>query len=94
MKGLAIFAVLQLLDVLTTLFGMHYGAQEASPFIRTLMHLGPLTGLLASKLVAFGIAGMCIWTRRVRVVKWINLWYAGLVIWNLHIIFQVVRASA
>ncbi len=92
MRALQAFAYLQLLDVLTTLVGMRFGAQEASPFIRVLMHGGPMTGLVFSKIVAFAIAGACIWARRVRVIDWINYWYAALVIWNLRIIFLLLPA--
>ncbi len=72
--------------MMTTLVGFHVGAWEASPFIRLLLHSGPLTGLILSKFVALGLAGLCLRTGRRRVIRWINYWYAGLVVWNLGII--------
>ena len=40
------FAYLQVLDLLTTLIGLHLGAEEASPFIRVMMHFGrPAAGV-------------------------------------------------
>lgn len=92
MRTIEAFAYLQLLDVLTTLVGMRFGAQEASPFIRILMHGGPIAGLVAAKVVAFLLAGICVWARRSRVIDWINYWYAALVIWNLRIIFLAMPA--
>jgi len=42
--------------------------------------------LLASKVVALSLGGFCIWRDRLRVILWINYWYAALVIWNLALI--------
>ena len=54
------FIYLQLLDFITTLIGLKMGASEAGPFIRVLMHAGPVVGVLASKLVALALAGVCV----------------------------------
>ena len=83
-----IFIYLQLLDLLTTLVGFKLGAQEASPFIRTLMHLGPATGVMASKVLALGFAGFCIFTKRGHLIRWVTYWYAGLVVWNLMVMLR------
>ena len=78
-----VFIYLQVLDFLTTLVGFKLGAGEASPFIRLLMHFGPAVGLAASKFVAISLAGICVALNRRFLIRWINYWYAGLVIWNL-----------
>jgi len=78
-----IFIYLQLLDLLTTFVGFKMGAAEASPFIRTLMHLGPLAGVAASKILALGLGGLCVYTKREHIIRWISFWYAGLIVWNL-----------
>lgn len=70
------------------MIGFRVGACEGSPFIRMLMHAGPVTGVVLSKAIAFGIAGVCLWSGRMRVVGWINYWYAALVIWNVRIIMS------
>jgi hypothetical protein len=80
------FVSLQVLDLLTTLLGMRFGAQEASPFVRWLMQIGPVEGLVVAKAGAFALAGICLWARRQRVILWINYWYAALILWNLRII--------
>lgn len=81
-----VFVYLQVLDVLTTLLGFRLGLSEASPFIQFLLRMGPVAGLLGSKAVALSLGGVCIWRDRLRVIRWINYWYAALVIWNLALI--------
>lgn len=78
-----VFIYLQLLDLLTTLVGFRVGAAEASPFIRMLMHAGPVAGVVASKVLALGIGALCVATKKVHVVRWISYWYGGLIVWNL-----------
>ena len=83
---LEVFVYLQLLDLMATLVGFKIGAQEASPFIRLLLAAGPAAGVVASKLVAVLLAGFCVWRQKHHIVRWINYWYAALVVWNLCII--------
>lgn len=90
---LRIFLYLQLLDFMTTLIGMRLGLSEASPFIRQLMQVGPSAGLALSKVVAFGLCGVCIWLNRRHVVRWINYWYAALVVWNMVLISTVLKTG-
>lgn len=81
-----IFVYLQVLDLLTTLVGFRLGATEASPFIRVLMHAGPAAGVIISKLLALGLAGLCLYLKKDRLVRWASYWYSGLVVWNLMIL--------
>ena len=81
---------LQVLDLLTTLVGFRVGAAEGSPFIRTLMHVGPTFGVVASKLIALALGGFCVYTNRRRPIRWINYWSASLVVWNLIIILAAL----
>ena len=78
-----VFVYLQLLDLLTTLLGIRVGAAEASPFIRLLMHAGPATGVIVSKVLALGIGALCVYLNKAHIIRWISYWYGGLVIWNL-----------
>lgn len=87
-----VFIYLQLLDFLTTLIGLHFGLAEASPFIRWLMQWGPALGLTLSKLLAIFLGGLCIWLNKRHVVRWINYWYAGLVVWNICLILATRQA--
>lgn len=84
--SLHVFLYLQVLDALTTWLGFRMGLDEASPFIRLLMHWGPFAGVLASKAVALLLGAFCVWRRRYHVIQLINYWYAALVVWNLALI--------
>jgi hypothetical protein len=86
------FVYLQVLDLLTTLVGLKYGVSEASPFVRLLMTWGPTVGVATSKIVALGLAGLCISIQKHHLVRWITYWYAGLVVWNLCIILAGTSA--
>jgi len=88
MATVQIFIYLQLLDVLTTLVGFKLGAAEASPFIRVLMHVGPIAGVVASKVLALGIGGICVYTRKHHLIRLITYWYGGLVVWNLMVVLS------
>ncbi len=93
MVQIQIFLYLQVLDFLTTLIGMKIGLGEASPFIRWLMQIDPAIGLALSKLIAFALGGLCLWLNKRHLVRWINYWYAGLVVWNMALILVVLRAG-
>jgi hypothetical protein len=83
-----VFVYLQLLDLLTTLVGFRVGAAEASPFIRVLMHFGPAAGVFLSKLISLALGALCVYTRRLRLIRWMNLWFGALVVWNLLVILS------
>ncbi len=92
MPYIPVFVYLQFLDFLTTLLGLRLGLSEASPLIRHLMQFGPIGAVLISKICAMGIAGLCVALNRHSVIRRINYWYAGLVVWNLCMILLAPRA--
>jgi hypothetical protein len=83
------FVYLQLLDLLTTVVGFRLGAAEASPFIRILMHAGPIAGVIVSKFLALGLGAYCVSTKKNHVVRWVSYWYGALVVWNLMVVLSV-----
>ena len=85
-----VFVGLQLLDLLTTLVGFKLGAAEASPFIRVLMHAGPATGVVLSKVLALALGGLCIYTGKSHLIRWISYWYGGLIAWNLMVMLVAI----
>ena len=89
---LEIFLYLQILDVMSTLIGFSLGGTEASPFIRLLIRWGPVTGLIASKVVAIGFILMCVFLNRLGLIRLVNYWYAALVIWNLYVVLKVLTS--
>jgi len=90
MNVIEIFFLLQVLDFMTTLVGIRMGGSEMSPFARWLMQFDTVAGLMAVKLIGFGLGGVCIWVRRVRVLTWVNYIFAGIVLWN---VYQILGAS-
>ena len=94
MLVIQVFIYLQVLDYITTMIGFRLGASEASPFILKLIHMtSPAIGVAAAKLVGFGIGALCVATHRARLIRWINYWYAGLVVWNLATIYIALQAK-
>ena len=87
-----VFLYLQVLDILTTLIGFRLGNSEASPFVRLMVHQGPFTGLVLSKILAVGIASACLLLQRRKLILWINYWYAAIVVWNLYTILRVLNS--
>ena len=86
--SLQIFLYLQLLDALTTYLGLRAGLAEASPFIQFLMRVGPVIGLLGSKIIAVLLGAYCVWRARFRVISMINYWFAAVVVWNFVLIIS------
>ena len=73
------FAVLQVLDLLTTMAAFHKGAFEVNPLVAWLtMHFGRFGGVLLSKLLSVFIA------MGVKRLVWaVNLFYVVVVLWNV-----------
>jgi len=86
--SIGLFLGLQILDVLTTLVGLHLGAQEGSSFIGHLLKSGPLTGLIVSKIFAAGLAAFAVFLNRKRMLVFLNLWFGVVVAWNAIEIFR------
>ena len=79
------FVYLQGLDILTTLAFLLAGVQEGNVLVRSAIRLvgNPLLGLLVIKAGAILLGGFCWWRGRMTLLKRANLFFAGLVAWNL-----------
>ena len=86
-RVIIIFVSLQALDVITTLIGIRVGAQESNIVVARLMDLGPTTGLLIAKLLGILIILAVFVRGKVRLIRLCNLWFAGIVTWNLVMIW-------
>jgi hypothetical protein len=84
------FVLLQFLDFMTTVAGFRIGGVEVSPFVRWLTEMGPVIGIALAKLLAFVLAGICLWFRKERVILWVNYFFAALVLWNTGQILKVL----
>jgi hypothetical protein len=91
-RTLEVFLYLQTLDVLTTLIGFSLGNTEASPFIGLLVRYGPVAGLALSKLLAVVLVLVCYRMQRTSLIRWINYWYAALIVWNLYTVLVVLNS--
>jgi hypothetical protein len=89
MPLLAVFLTLQAMDAITTAIGLMLGGVELNPFVRWWLQFGTLPGLVAVKGIALILALTAIRCKRARVVGWINIFFAALVMWNLA---QIARA--
>ena len=92
-KILLAFALLQILDVVTTLVVLGMGGVEKNPLVALSMTLGPITGLLVAKLIIFGIAGIAAFLRKTRGLRLANLVFMGVVVWNITIIARLAAAA-
>jgi hypothetical protein len=88
-KLIQVFFYLQALDFLTTLIGLKLGISEASPFIRFLLHYGPSVAVAASKIAALVLLVACIKLNRSHLLRYVNYWFAAIVVWNLVNILSV-----
>jgi hypothetical protein len=86
-----IFLYLQILDILTTLVGLKLGVSEASPFVKYLMYFGPSAGLAGSKLLGVALASIAIVLQKPHLLRWINYWYATLIVWNLFALVTAIK---
>jgi|SRR5678815_4398810 hypothetical protein len=84
--SLSLFVALQMLDMLTTIIGLHMGANESSTFIGRLMHVDPMAALVVAKLFAVALVAIALRMRRPRAVVFLNYWFVGIVSWNLAMI--------
>ena len=86
MKLLPVFVLLQLMDVATTIVALNFGAAEQNPVIGRFMALGPIPGLIMSKLVVVAFAALLLTWGKTRALRLANVAFGLIVIWNLTII--------
>ena len=89
---LLVFLCLQLLDMLTTVIGLRFGAGESSFFVARLLRFGPMPGLLLSKAFALFFALTALSYNRQRLIRFVNFWFAGVVAWNLLVVLRLTHS--
>lgn len=92
MGVLAQFVYLQLLDILTTIAFLLNGVAESNPVVRWAMQAAPspFSGLILLKAAALGLGVYCTLSARHQLLKKVNIFFAGLVAYNL---FALILAS-
>jgi len=88
-KPLMLFILLQLMDVATTIVAISLGGDEKNPLVSYLMNVGPIAGLLISKLVVIGIAVVGALMSKYKGIRWANVAFTAVIIWNVSIIFRL-----
>jgi hypothetical protein len=85
MAILLVFLALQFCDLATTLVFLRHGVGEANPLVAALMRVSaqPVVGVLLVKVAACGMAVYAWKSRRIRLLRRANLFFALCVGWNL-----------
>ena len=91
---LAIFILLQILDMMTTLVVLAMGGRETNPIVQHFMTVGPVAGLIISKLTVTVIAVAVVALRRNRGLRLANLAFTGVVAWNFTIIARLAMLTS
>ena len=85
MGVLAQFIYLQILDVLTTVAFLLNGVAESNPVVKWAMRAAPdpFSGLILLKVAALGLGVYCMLSARQQLLQKVNVFFAGLVAYNL-----------
>ena len=88
MNVLAEFIYLQVLDLLTTVAFMMYGVTEINPVVKWAMRESPsaLGGLFLIKVAAVLLALLCMARSQQRLLRGVNIFFAGLVAYNVFVL--------
>lgn len=91
--ALGMFLLLQVLDLGTTLVAFKAGGIELNPLVRAFM---PFTGRVAAIVMskALIVILMFLLSRKVWLVRFANMFYSGVVLWNLWIVHSLKANSA
>jgi hypothetical protein len=93
MRLLSAFILLQLMDVATTIVALNFGAAEQNPLIGRFMALGPILGLITSKLVVIALAALFLTWGKTRALRLANVAFGLIVTWNLTMIGRLAWLS-
>lgn len=79
------YSYLQVLDFLTTIAFLLNGVREGNPLVRLAIEYapGPVSGLLAVKIIAVVLGIYCWRSGRLRLLGRMNIMFALVVAWNL-----------
>ena len=85
-----LFALLQAADFATTATALRLGGEETNPLVRLFMVGDPMTGLVVAKVCALLIGAACVFGSKFRALRWANIVFVGIVIWNLTILARLI----
>ena len=71
------------------MIALHTGGVEKNVFVSRLMVIGSLQGLILSKAIILGIASCSVLLGKPWVLRWGNVVFGGVVLWNLVVIARL-----
>lgn len=83
------FIALQFADLATTMIAVQMGGVENNLLVSRFMAIGTLQGLLLAKLAVLAVATGIVWARKSRVLRWANVFFGGVVLWNVVVIARL-----
>jgi len=89
---LLLFVLLQVLDVVTTVVAITLGGSEMNPVVGQIMTIGPLSGLLFSKLIVVGLATAGAFLGKQRGIRVANIFFVCVIVWNFSIVARLAVA--
>lgn len=90
MHVLAQFIYLQMMDMLTTVAFMMYGIAEVNPVVKWAMRESPsvLGGLFLVKVAAVMLALFCMARSQQKLLRGANIFFAGVVAYNIFVLIM------
>ncbi len=88
-----IFILLQVADFATTLLAFAFGGDETNGLVARFMVIGTIPGLILAKIVVLSVAVVVVRLKKGRALRWANLAYTGVVLWNLTIIGRLAARN-
>lgn len=87
------FIFLQLADFVTTMIALHMGGFESNSLVTRFMAIGSLQGLILSKVIILAIAAAIVIARKQHVLRWANVIFTGVVLWNVIVIVTLAARA-
>ena len=87
------FVLLQVTDIMTTMIALENGGGEQNPLVSRFMVIGTLPGLILSKVVVLAVAAAIIRFHKFRVIRWANIVFGAIVLWNIGVIVRLALGS-
>ncbi len=86
MKSLFVFLALQVLDIATTIVALGMGGTEQNPLVARFFAIGPISGLILSKVLVILLAALFVSRGRTKAIRLANVVFTLIVGWNLTVI--------
>jgi threonine/homoserine/homoserine lactone efflux protein len=87
------FVFLQVADVITTMTALASGGTEQNPLISRFLTMGTLQGLILSKVVVLAAAAAAVRLQRMRAIRWANIVFGAIVLWNVSMLVLLAWRS-